>query len=747
MALNLGPLNVLLNLKGVRRFNQDIEKATSSIDGVADSMKNLVRSFAIAGISKQAYEFAKSAATLQDATRIFQTSGGNLNELRKATQGLVDDFSLITKANLAKTMGIPAKEMGTLAKAAMAASKSTGESVDFMLDSIVRGVARGSPLILDNLGLIVSVEKANEDYARVLKKTADQLTESEKKQAFLNAAVEAAKPLIANAEKAGANAADAYTRFETSIKNIGSAIGTGMAPAVRAAISLLERLADVVSEIYSTPTTGALSQVGRERMSNAARQQEITRMLSTGGFKSSYPVGHPLAGMQVLPTMPLAQAPSADEIAAGRYSAISGKQQEQLQRELNRLRQREAELLKLENKEREDKGKDDKKRKTEEEIEKERKKIFDAAAQAYRFEIAPTDFDAAAEGLIGVMSRIGYTGAMLKDEFDDLMNSFGFANEMVIDHARGTVMLQEEFDEFMNSFGFASEIIIEHGKSIADATVDFVKSMAAGRIGATYGPEIGSMIGTAIGNAIAPGVGGPAGGMIGSVIGSIAGDAFDQLINALGVLTPIFELIGDIIGTLSAPLSVIGSIFGMLADSIGALVIPQLELFFGIIAKLLYPIGILIQAILPLVNIFGILISVLFGGLLPVFDLVASVFQFLGEQVLIPFAKVMIGAYNSVVDFINGITNWVRSIEIAGEKPFASFGVILGHLSTDVLTYAETIADENEAREEATVTLREFSEELRNVPIGVKRLRALQFNATRGSVAFPGRFNAPAFGA
>jgi hypothetical protein len=255
------------------------------------------------------------------------------------------------------------------------------------------------------------------------------------------------------------------------------------------------------------------------------------------------------------------------------------------------------------------------------------------------------------------------------------------------------------------------------------------------------------MIGTAIGSMIpAPGAA-QAGGMIGSVIGSIAGDAFDQLIDALGVLTPIFELIGDIIGTLSAPLSVIGSIFGMLADSIGALLIPSLEMFFGIIAKLLYPIGILIQAILPVINIFMLITTIFANILMPAVDIVATLFQFLGEKIIVPFAQKMIGAYNSVVDFINGITNWVRSIEIAGEKPFASFGVILGHLSTDVLTYAETIADENDAREEATVTLREFSEELRNVPIGVKRLRALQFNATRGSVAFPGRFNAPAFGA
>jgi hypothetical protein len=53
----------------------------------------------------------------------------------------------------------------------------------------------------------------------------------------------------------------------------------------------------------------------------------------------------------------------------------------------------------------------------------------------------------------------------------------------------------------------------------------------------------------------------------------------------------------------------------------------------------------------------------------------------------------------------------------------------------------------NDQTYEAAERFRELNEELTNIPMGVKRLRALQFNATRGSVAFPGRFNAPAFGA
>ena len=50
----------------------------------------------------------------------------------------------------------------------------------------------------------------------------------------------------------------------------------------------------------------------------------------------------------------------------------------------------------------------------------------------------------------------------------------------------------------------------------------------------------------------------------------------------------------------------------------------------------------------------------------------------------------------------------------------------------------------NEETHNAADNFRELNEELTNVPIGVKRLRSMQYTATRG-VPFPGMFNQPAF--
>ena len=51
-------------------------------------------------------------------------------------------------------------------------------------------------MILDNLGIIVKVGDANKRYASILGKTSNELTDAEKKMAFLNATIEAGEDLM-----------------------------------------------------------------------------------------------------------------------------------------------------------------------------------------------------------------------------------------------------------------------------------------------------------------------------------------------------------------------------------------------------------------------------------------------------------------------------------------------------------------------------------------------------------------------
>ena len=79
--------------------------------------------------------------------------GDILNGLREATHGTVTDVELMKAAVKFNDFKLPIEELGTMLAFAQQKAKDTGQSVDYMVDSIVTGLGRKSLMILDNLGL------------------------------------------------------------------------------------------------------------------------------------------------------------------------------------------------------------------------------------------------------------------------------------------------------------------------------------------------------------------------------------------------------------------------------------------------------------------------------------------------------------------------------------------------------------------------------------------------------------------
>lgn len=117
-----------------------------------------------------------------------------LKSLQDVTEGQVSLRALTESSNkaiaLLGTSAIPRFE--ELAEVATKASSVMGISVTQAFDDIVTGIGRQSRMILDNLGIVVSTTKAYEDYATELGVTVKQLTDAERKQAFMNAALDQA---------------------------------------------------------------------------------------------------------------------------------------------------------------------------------------------------------------------------------------------------------------------------------------------------------------------------------------------------------------------------------------------------------------------------------------------------------------------------------------------------------------------------------------------------------------------------
>lgn len=232
---------------------RDIEKASGGLNSKLEILKNSFGAVAGAAVTfRQAFEFGKQGLEIDQLAQSFDNMNdsilhtpGLLEDMSHAVRGTVSDVELM-QGVLKLTAGASdeasrrfAEASPRLAEIAKAANKlnPTLGSTAFLFDSISTGIKRGSPLILDNLGLQIKLGEANEAYAAALGKTVEQLTNEEKTFALLNATMEAGDQLI---QQAGGNvdsAVDSYARLEVEVQETTNAfkqwLGEGLLPTVK----------------------------------------------------------------------------------------------------------------------------------------------------------------------------------------------------------------------------------------------------------------------------------------------------------------------------------------------------------------------------------------------------------------------------------------------------------------------------------------------------------------------------------
>lgn len=106
----------------------------------------------VSGLVVEGVEMAKSADGIRHAFDQLDRPD-ILDNLRKATHGTMNDVELMKAAVQARDFRIPLDQLGKYLEFAQLKAQQTGQSVDFMVQSIVTGLGRKSLMILDNLGL------------------------------------------------------------------------------------------------------------------------------------------------------------------------------------------------------------------------------------------------------------------------------------------------------------------------------------------------------------------------------------------------------------------------------------------------------------------------------------------------------------------------------------------------------------------------------------------------------------------
>lgn len=109
----------------------------------------------ITSIVKKSSELSTQAEGIQIAFGKLGR-GDILDGLRNATHNTVSDLELMKAAVKFNDFKLPLDQLGTMLAFAQQKAKDTGQSVDYMVESIVNGLGRKSIQILDNLGISAS---------------------------------------------------------------------------------------------------------------------------------------------------------------------------------------------------------------------------------------------------------------------------------------------------------------------------------------------------------------------------------------------------------------------------------------------------------------------------------------------------------------------------------------------------------------------------------------------------------------
>jgi len=195
-----------------------------------------------AGITKLAVDASKTqavrAAFEQMTAGIVDSSDEFLSAVKKATVGTLSQYEILTSAN--RALSLIGKDVfkdfqtdfTTMAEMVRKSARATGYDINYLWDSLILGVGRGSKLILDNLGITTDITKAQEEYAKQLGKSRDELTATEQKTATLNHVMELLHEKYDSVQLSGTTAAEKMQELRATFKDMRDEVGAELAPAL-----------------------------------------------------------------------------------------------------------------------------------------------------------------------------------------------------------------------------------------------------------------------------------------------------------------------------------------------------------------------------------------------------------------------------------------------------------------------------------------------------------------------------------
>ena len=251
-----------INMKKMTAYGLAVGVAASAINKFTSEISECIN---------QSVELAKQGEGVRLAFQRLNQPG-LLDNLREATHGTVTDLELMKAAVQFQDFKLPLSELGTMLAFAQQKAKDTGQSVDYLVNSIVTGLGRKSKMILDNLGI-----------------SATEIDEKMKKTGDMTKAVgEIVREQMAKAGDYVETAAERATKADVDLKNAMEDLGRTFLPLTEASNDLWSSIkAGALNALNSAvrPLIDALTEAGRIRKQYEQQggSERVNRMIGRLG--------------------------------------------------------------------------------------------------------------------------------------------------------------------------------------------------------------------------------------------------------------------------------------------------------------------------------------------------------------------------------------------------------------------------------------------------------------------------------
>ena len=243
------------------KLKTTMDKTTKSTTGMSKGfglMKTAIVGFITGALARGIGSLLKSGAELDSLSTSFERLAGDIDvnttealaSLRKFSAGTVSDKDLILGANRAMVLGVAknTEEFGQLMQIARLRARDMGLTTTQAFNDIVTGIGRGSPLILDNLGIVIKQNEAYETYAKELGVTSSALTANQKREALKFAVLKQGNEEVLRAGEMQLSYSERIQATTVAVENLKQRLGQALLPAMESVLRQFDSQSDATED-------------------------------------------------------------------------------------------------------------------------------------------------------------------------------------------------------------------------------------------------------------------------------------------------------------------------------------------------------------------------------------------------------------------------------------------------------------------------------------------------------------------